>query len=301
MFNGILDWFKGLPTEMQSAIISASVTIILFVIGGLAKFIYEKHSLNYKMKREYYFEQRKKIKEILSKSKTPLIKSAEELNYRLWNLTSHIDERWHNVKEENWKEKEKYYLRSSTYRLISFFFWTLKAEESIYSFDLKQADKQDALYLKYIKTLKHFFCERELLDELGYPVGSCSNHFYKDDLVKYCSYIQENNGTIDFKTFEEKFQKNYESIRDVVVYITNIESDPSNLNYNALKAFHLFLMLFLNKYGLDYHFTDKNKLIGLMQGKYKDIKIKRGLYSFLERNKVLTESKLIIDSLNLKK
>ncbi|MBN1184186.1 MAG: hypothetical protein JXB49_17980 [Bacteroidales bacterium] len=301
MFKAIFDWFRGLPTETQSAIISASVTVFLFVIGGIVKLIYEKYSLNYKMKREYYFEQRKKIKEILSKSKTPLIKSAEELNYRLWNLTSHIDEKWHNVKEESWKEPERYYLRSSTYRLLSFLFWTLKAEESIYSFDLKQADKEDALYLKYIKTLKHFFCERELLDELGYPVGGCSNHFYKDDLVKYCSFIEDAGKTIDYKTFEDKFQTNYETIREVVVYITNIESDPKNLNYNTLKAFHLFLMLFLNKYGLDYHFTDKNKLKSLMQGKYKDIKIKKGLYSFLERNKVLTESKLIIDNLNLKK
>jgi hypothetical protein len=300
MIKGILDWFKSLPSETQSAIISTSVTLFLFVIGGIIKSIYEKYSLNYKMKREYYFEQRKRIKEILSNSKTPLIKSAEELNYRLWNLSSHIDERWHNIEEEKWKEKERYYLRSFTYRLLSFFYWTLKAEESIYSFDLKQADKEDALYLKYIKTLKHFFCERELLDELGYAVGGCSNHFYKDDLSKFCGFIDDKGKLIDFKTFEDKFQMDYEAIREVIVYVTKIEKDPNNLNYNTVKAFHLFLMLFLNKYGLDYHNTSKSKLVGLMHGKYNDLKIKKGLYIFLERNKVISESRLIIDNLKLK-
>lgn len=301
MIKEIISWFKNISPETQTAIISALTTIFLFIIGGLSKLIYEKYSLNYKMKREYYFEQRKLIKEILSKSKTPLIKSAEELNYRLWNLSKHIDERWHNIDETKWKEKERYYLRSFTYRLLSFFYWTLKAEESIYSMDLKQADKEDALYLKYIKTLKHFFCERELLEELGYKAGGCTNHFYKDDLAKYCDYLSEKDKIIDFKTFEDKFQNGYEDIKDVIVYVTNIENDLNNLNYNTVKAFHLFLMLFLNKYGLDYHYTDKSKLLRLISNQYNDLKIKKGLYLFLERNKVLSESKIIIKNMNLKK
>jgi hypothetical protein len=301
MIKDIIIWFKNIPPETQSAIISAFTTILIFSIGGLVKLIYEKYSLNYKMKREYYFEQRKKIKEILSESKTPLIKSAEELNYRLWNLLKHIEERWHNIDETNWKEKERYYLRSFTYRLISFFYWTLKAEESLYSMDLKQADKEDALYLKYIKTLKHFFCERELLEELGYKAGGCTNHFYKDDLVKYCDFLSDGDKIIDFKTFEDKFNKNYDDIKDVIIYIRNIEKDSTNLNYNTTKAFHLFLMLFLNKYGLDYHYTDKSKLVGLMRNEYADLKIKKGLFLFLERNKVLSESKIVIKNLNLNK
>ncbi len=83
-------------------------------------------------------------------------------------------------------------MRSFTYRLSQFIYWIIKAENSIYSLDIKQADKSESLYLKYVNTLKHFFCERELLGELGYDSNKSSNHFYKDELCKYISFVEEN-------------------------------------------------------------------------------------------------------------
>ena len=230
-----------------------------------------------------------------------LIKASEELNYRLWNLANHIDEKWHNIDEKEWKDVKRYYLRSFVYRLLSFFFWILKAEKSIYSFDLSKADNRDKLYLKYIKTLKHFFCERELLEELGYTAGMSSNHFYKDDLIKYASYVEKDESCITFLEFEKKFHQDYKEIKKVVEYITMIKSSPNNLNYNLLKAFHPFLIMFLNKYGLDYHFTSKNKIRKLLKDNYNDLKIRNGLLKFINRNKLLDESKLIINEFGLKK
>ena len=290
----IFQWFVELNIQIQVLIISSVTTITIFSLKGLGKLIYEKYSFEYQMKKEYDFNQRKRIKEGLAKTKTPLIKAAEELNYRLWNLTTHIDEGWHNIGEEEWKDEKRYYLRSFVYRLLSFFFWILEAEKSIYSFDLSKADSKDKLYLKYIKTLKHFFCERELLDELDYATGMSSNHFYKDNLIKYASYVEKNRRCMTFLEFEKKFQHDYEEIRKVVKYITTIKSDTRNLNYNILKAFHPFLMLFLNKYGLDYHFTPKNKIRKLLRNKYSDLIIRKGLLKFIERNKLFDESKFIM-------
>jgi len=301
MIDIFFSWFRGLPVEIQSAQISAGTTILIFILGGLTKSIYERYSLNQKMKREYNFEQRKKIKEILSQSKTHLIKSAEELNYRFWNLSNNIDKEWHIIEQSKWNSTGHYYLKSTAYRLLTFFYWTLKAEDSIYSFDLKQADKEDALYLKYVKTLKHFFCESELLSELGYNGDNCNHHFYKDNLPKFSSYISDGNGVIDYKTFEEKMENDCSEIQSLLAYIVDIKNDANNLNYNTVKAFHLFLILFLNKYGLDYHYTKRKKFFVLMTDRYSDLKIKVGLYKFLERNKVLSESKIIIRTMKIKK
>lgn len=285
---------------IQAAIISAITSIFIFCLGLIFKIWYEKHSLKYKMKKEYNFEQRKKIKEILASTKTPLIKSAEELNDRLWNLSENIDKGWHNLQEYEWPNEDKYYLRSFTYRFLSFIYWIIKAENSIYSLDFTQADKADSIYLKYVKTLKHFFCECELLEELGYSSNQNLNHFYKDELCKYISFIEEDGTLIEFEKFEKKYNQDSTQIKKVIIYITNIKNQKRNLNYNIIKSFHLFLMLFLNKYGLDYHQTSNSKLKDLMNGKYSDLAIKKGLYSFLERNKVLKESKTIIKTMKLK-
>lgn len=296
----MMDWFENLDIKIQVALISSGTTILIFLLKWLISWIYERYSLRYKMRIEYDFVQRKKIKEQLALIKTPLIKSAEELNYRLWNLSKNIDEKWHNISQSEWQNDKKYYLRSFSYRLISFFYWILKAEESIYSFDLSMADKTEQSYIKQIKTLKHFFCERELLEELGYGVGKYSNHFYKDELNAYANYIEKDGNCMSYFEFETKFKEDYKIIEKVIKYITEIESDSENLNYNAIKPFHIFLMLFLNQHGLDYHHTSNEKIKKIIKEKYNNLKIKKGLLNFLERNKVLEESKLMIKEFNLK-
>jgi len=125
-----------------------------------------------------------------------------------------------------------------------------------------------------------------------------TNHFYKDDLKKYSDYLKnKDESVISFLEFNQKFMSNYNNIKDIILYITNIENNLESKNYNVIKVFHLFLMLFLNKYGLDYHKTDNKKFNNL---KYK-IKIKKGLANFLIKNKVEKESKKIINLFDLKK
>lgn len=79
--------------HIQCAIISAITSIAICLTPLIINFIREKYIIGYKLRKEYTFKQRMGIKEKLASSKTPLIRSAEELNYRLWNLSQNIDKR----------------------------------------------------------------------------------------------------------------------------------------------------------------------------------------------------------------
>lgn len=298
MFEPIYQLWTSLSQSWQTIITSTVVSIVMIVISHLFKYWYGRLSLNYKIQKEYYFKQRVSIKEKLSESKTPLIKASEELNYRLWNLSENIHQQWHNVDEAYWTENKRYYLQSFVYRFLVFIYWINRAEYSLYSFDLSQADSRDQKYLKYIKTLKHFFCESNLLKLFKYDGSHSTNHFYKDNLVKYANYVEDNGVVIDFDTFVKKFKEDHGAIKDVVLYITNINKEQNNLNYNIIKSFHLFLMLFLNKYGLDYHYTSNKKFKKLYKNRYKNIQIKNELYDFFKKNKVAVESIKIVKYLD---
>lgn len=279
---------------------SVIVTVVTLILAELVKHIYARHSLNYKLKRECDFEQKKNIKINLARSKTPLIKAAEELNCRLWNLSENVDKGWLNLDESEWGEPQRYYLRSTIYRFLDFMHWILEAEKSIYSFDFSQADKSDKLYLKYIKTLKLFFCESDLLSEFDYDARHATNHFYKDNLQRYAKFIESKmGGVISFMEFEHKFQEECSDIEDVVKYFVNIRDTHANKNYNVVKSFHLFLMLFLNKYGLDFHYTDRAKFNKLINERYSRIRIKKGLLNYIMMNKFKKEAKWIIRDLSL--
>ena len=169
----------------------------------------------------------------------------------------------------------------------------------IYDFDFSMADKKDALYLKYIKTLKHFFCDNDLFSGIKYDYNCENAHFFKDNISVFTKYISKDNCNMGYEEFLLKFENDFEEISPVVNYICSVDSSQINLQYNVLMSFHLFLMLFLNKYGLDYHYTPKKKFDKLIKEKYYRITIKTGLVKFFDRNKIDTEVKWIIKGLKL--
>lgn len=298
----MIDWFCKLNSALQSTIISAVTSVAICFIPYIFNFFREKYMLGYKLRKEYTFKQRMGIKEKLASSKTPLIRSAEEINYRLWNLSKNIDNRWHNCNELDIKQHGKcYYIKSFVYRFLCFLYWIDRAEDDIYNFDFSVAAKEEKEYLKYIKILKHFFCENELLRKLGYDYSKDEAHFYKENIKIYVNYIKNGDSVISYGDFIQKIETDYTEIQTVVDFIKRTEIDEINKQYNILKSFHLFLMLFLNKYGLDYHYTDRSKYQKLIQDKYNNIQIKEALLIYFARNKAIKEAKWIIKYLCKKK
>ncbi|MDD9124424.1 hypothetical protein LAZ21_21495, partial [Escherichia coli] len=62
-----------------AAIVSGVVTLTMFFLKGIIGSVWDKHFYEYKLKVEHEYEQRKKIKEAISKYKVPLLDSAEVL------------------------------------------------------------------------------------------------------------------------------------------------------------------------------------------------------------------------------
>ncbi len=302
-----MEWLKSFSDNAQSAIIagiiSAVVSITIFILKGCWDWFQEKYMLRYKLKKEYTFNQKMKIKEGLAKSKTPLIKAAEELNYRLWDFSDHIDKEWHskNNDEEIRTKTYGYYLKSFVYRLLCFFYWIDRAEKDIYDFDFSVADESDQVYVKYVKTLENFFCEKLLIRKLIPNDSDFKHHFLKNNISIFLSYIQNSdNEILPYDQFITKLESGYDDISYVIYYIQEIKNDKNDPKYNIIMSFHLFLMLFLNKYGLDYQYTDREKFHDIIKNKYKDnIVIKNELLEFFERNKIQNEVEWIIKDLGL--
>ena len=284
--------FINLDTKIQAAVISAGTSILILIIGWIIKHIHERISLNYKLKKEYVFEQKRKIKEEISKSKTPLLKATEDISHRLWNFNSRIDQKWHNVKEANWNQPDRYYIRSFAYRLLVFWYWILKSEESIYFFDSTLSEKTDDVYLKFVKTLKHSLCDRLLLEKLSYPIDATDSHFYKDKLSEYTSFIEVDGKVITFHEFEGKMRKDYNQIKKILFFISEVKNSLTDKKYTLIKGLHLILIQFLNLYGHDYQKTDKKKLKEICLS-YKDLINDKCFQEFLYRNKIKREMKQI--------
>ncbi|MFQ6257685.1 hypothetical protein ACLMPK_18385 [Yersinia enterocolitica] len=242
-----------------AALVSASVTILLFLIKGLCTPFWNKHFHVYKIKVEHNYEQRKKIKEAISKYKMPLLDSAESLNHRLWNFSGNCAKGWHNFKN-NELLSEKYYLQNFCYRFLAFYAWCLKFERELIYLDVTLSDKDDLYFVKYMKVMKNIFCDASMLNDTGYNNEHAVDHFFKDDLTSMVEGMFTSTGVITFSEFKLKNKVDY---AQVCKYISTIMQDKSCNKWHLINCFHFILMAFLSKYGYDYQRTGLFKLYKL--------------------------------------
>lgn len=294
----MLDWFNMIDEKLQVVIISSITSVLIFIFGWVIKVFYERNSLNFKLLKEFEFEQKRRLKEEIAKNKIPLLNIVEDLNHRIWNFKENIDKNWHNITQEDWENKEKYYLKSFVYRFLVLIHWVIKVERDTVTIDSTIADKKDLLFLKFIKSFKNIFCSTEILNELNYKNdGHNTNHFFKDDLIGYSKFVLEGNRVVDFDEFKMGSKNKYSELKEVIQYFTNIQNNKEDKNLNVLMCFHLVAISFLNEFGHQYQKTESKKLKDLTFF-YKDkIHIKRGFEKFVSKNKLSQEMKPIINEL----
>ena len=290
----MIDWFANLNLKIQVVLISSFTSILVLVFGWIIKAVFERTSLNYKLKKEFEFEQKKKLKEDIAKNKVHLLNAAEEFSQRLWNLSQNVGENWHKVSKENWFVKEQYYINSCVYRFLVFIHWTIKTERDTISVDSTIADNADILFLKYIKTFKDIFTDADLLEELNYSREHNTNHFFKNDLIGYTKFVVFNNQVIDFDDFKVKIKNNYSPLEKVIEYFSNIEEDDLDKNLNVLRCSHLLIINFLNTFGHSYQKTDKEKIGRIVRNYKVQLKIIKGFQIFIDKSKLRNEMNSIL-------
>ncbi len=287
-------WISDLDLTLQVVIISSLTSLIVLILGWIIRALYERGSLRYKLKKEFEFEQKKKLKQDIAKNKIHLLNAIEELNHRLWNFNLYVGEGWHKISKNDWFKNDQYYINSFVYRILVFIHWTLKTEKDTVSVDSTIADKNDIKFLKYIKTLKEIFTAADLLRDLGYDRSSNTNHFYKNDLIGYCKWVVENGKVLDFDEFEIKLKYNYESLQKVIEYFTTIEDNISDRNLNVLRCTHLLAIQFLNDFGHSYQKTNKKKINRITNDYKTKIMIKDRFEKFIINSKLENEMKSIL-------
>lgn len=279
------------PTFM-AALVSAFVTVFLFILKGIFTPLWSKYFLVYKIEVEHSHEQKKKIKEAISKYKMPLLDSAETLNHRLWNFSGNCSKGWHNL-DSNKVLADQYYLQTFCYRFLAFYAWCLKFERELIYLDVTLSDEKDLSFVKYIKTLQNIFCDASMLNGTGYDNEHDVDHFFKDDLVGMVEKMfSSSGGIITYSEFKERHEIDY---KKVCTYISTVANDKSCNKWNLINCFHFILMAFLSTFGYDYQKTGWIKLYKLRCSEPKNKLIKN--LKFLLNKSKLGNSKEIKRSL----
>jgi hypothetical protein len=257
--------------KTQSALIAAAVTIATLLLRAITKPLWERNFHKFKLESDYKYDQRKKVRDAISKYKVPLLNSAESLNHRLWNFSKNAPEAWHTHKDGE-SISDRYYLLSFCYRFLLFFSFCRKIELELVYLDSTVSTKKDLEFLKYLKLFPQIFSDTELFEGTGYNQSMATDHFFSDEFRELVSKMSKDDRLLDYSEFRKKVEE--KEFTQLINYFAGISADHSCLRWQALNNFHFMLMAFLNDYGYDFQQTSKEKMLGLAKSLPKNSLIK---------------------------
>lgn len=257
----------------------------------------ESHSHVYKLDKTHEHEQRKKIKEVISKNKVSIIDSAETLNHRMWNFNENHEEQWHAQNDET--IDKQYYLYSFVYRILVFFSWCNTLEKEMIYLDSTIANEKDLDFVKFLKLFPQIMCDVILFDGLEYNHSHDTDHFFKNNFQSSVDQVRTKDGVLSFDEFKKKIEEKAIDVNNVIEYISGISPNEERLRWFRLQAMHYSLLMFINTFGYDFQHTSASRIKELKRA-HKDnptlINLSKMIAKFkLQENE---EVKLILGALN---
>lgn len=236
------------------SLISAITSILtVFIFKPIADSVFHI----FKLKQDYKSEQRKKVKDTLAKHKGKLLRSAEELNHRLWNFQENISYNWHYV-NGNYRI-ENYYIQSFVYRILSVYANIRILEDKLVFYDGTISSKKDMLMIKFFRLFQECFCDLLLFDNIDYDRNIAKDHLFRGQLSNTINAMIDNNQIISFSKFQN-IATTKNCFDCIFSFIDSASPNENRLRWGRIAVLHLTTIAFLNSFGYDFQYTNKNRI-----------------------------------------
>lgn len=206
-----------------------------------------------KLDKEHEYNQKKKIKEVISKHKVRLIDSAESLNHRMWNFNSNHGNEWHMQTSE--PIENQYYLYSFIYRVLAFFAWCRLTEKNMIYLDSTIANDKDLEFVKFLKLFPQVMCDAALFDGLVYDHSHDKDHFFLNNFQSTLDQLHVDDRVLSFDEFKDKLSNNNIDASSIANFISGLSPEEERLRWFRFQVMHYVLLMFINVYGYDFQHT----------------------------------------------
>ncbi|BCX73881.1 hypothetical protein [Acinetobacter sp. Tol 5] len=244
------------------------------------------------------FEERKKIKAEISKYKTHLLNTCEDVNHRFLNLREHYSHSWLKL-DRNYKDKEKYYFHSTIYRFLCLYFWIKKAQKEIFYLDTTIASKEDLEFITFLKIFPNIMCDLDYIIGPSADQNSEDDHFFRNIFESFPDFILDNGTPKSFEKYIEDLPNLKISLEKLYIYFDGITPTENRVRWDRIHFLHLTIILFLNNYGYDFQKTDQKNLKEILSGPKKSSLLNNYLKYLKKYN--LLKNKEVKQLINLSK
>lgn len=289
MLRSLWEWLLQPDPRLSAAIIAGLVSIVVTVISILfspvGNYLLAKRQLRDKLRTEYQYEQRKKLKELIGRYHGRILQAAEELHYRMLAFYANEDQSWLKL-DEDYREvganRRYYFFQTTVHRFLTLFALVRQFEaEALYA-DSRIADEQDFEFVKYTRVMLWAITSPSLFSGLNYDETRSTDHFFKDDLRRTCEYcwVKDKEGTHIISLDELRGEMGKaEWLYPTLDFFRDLRAGEDRLRWDRLIALHAVLIAFVKDFG--YEFQNSTGYTKRVVEQFKTKEVPRNLLRWL--------------------
>jgi hypothetical protein len=261
MLRLLWDAFLDLDPVLAAAIIAAAVSVLTSIVAVLftpmGSYLVSKRQLRDRLKTEYEYEQRKKLRDLIGQYLGRLLQAAEDMNDRMKNLYTHREEESRLQVGDDYRKvgsnPDNYFFQSTVYRFLALFAVRRQFETEAIYVDSRIAEETDFAFIKYMRAIEWIITFPGLFRELPYDEDKPTDHFFRDDLRRVCDscWVQSEGGEDRIISFDELRDRmgREERLVSTLDFFNGLRADESRYRWDRLVALHLILVAFMNDFG----------------------------------------------------
>ncbi|MDP0499213.1 MAG: hypothetical protein Q7P63_03850 [Verrucomicrobiota bacterium JB022] len=232
--------------------------LISLTISALISWTISRSNVRHKAEIDYEYEQKRALRNLQGEFYGRIVLAATDLNHRLFNLYENQTKKWLCV-DGNYKAKDNYYFRTLVYRFLNFYSHIRMTEKKAILLDVRIASPSDHIFLNYMAAFKWVMTDVKLFEDLDYDSNNETDHFFSDNLRRYCDYCSSNSQFISMDKLDDLIENPEERILPICHFFDDLRRNEDRLRWDRLVAMHLLLVAFLNDFGTKRHRTTQEQ------------------------------------------
>jgi hypothetical protein len=251
----------GVPaiSTVGSIAVAAITALATALASAPLRYLVDSRLLRAKASTEFEYEERKKLRAEVGAYRGRLLEAAVSLNYRLFNLGKWWRQGWLHVDGDYSRPLTEgdYYFPTTVYRFMAFMALANRFERAAIFIDSRFAEKDDQLFVFYIKALRWVLTDVSLFEGFAYDMSTQTDHFFTDQFRRTCASFLTDEDDLDLRSVEEQLLADERELGAVLAFFDGMEPGP--LRWDRLMAFQLVLMAFINTFGYDMQKSDQDR------------------------------------------
>lgn len=284
MLHRIASYVFGLPHAALTALISAVVSFLTAVGLYLLRHVLAKRSFNYRLRTEYEYAQRKRMRGLIVQYRGRMLEAAEVLNHRFFNLYRNEALGWLNVGGQYDGDLRYYYFNTTVYRFLGLCTLARQFQAEAVFVDARIAERSDLDFVKFAKAFEWVATDVSLFHGLSYDAFDATDHFFKDGLRNICDHCLSNESVVGLDEFCKRVRGGGEGARflPALQFFDGLSSEEERLRWDRVVSFHLLVMAFINEFGYDMQRSTKSQFLDVAR-RIRHPQVRQNLRGWLPR------------------